>query len=334
MGSRQAARRPPSPYSPHVPGASLPAPSSRVIAGFPSPWIIGWGAKFQAGLRDEDASAATSSEIGEAPRSEPGDAAHAALHAAGHISDDEFTLIGGPPNSPPAVRRPRSPYPRPTFQAPRSGPARGPGCAFRDGIEIVRVASDRLGQHHYLSGTSTASFDTVSAPRDEAVGRGFHEAASQIFMIFMIPTPQVGIMKIMKICPAARPRSPRPDPYPASRDHEDHENLSGGQAPIAPPRPRARPWRRVPGPAATAPRTGRRVGWPTSRADPKRSATALPVSLAACFEAGGGSHSHPSKLPYRGQCLIRVEMAVMMATVAVMILVSASVHQSQRGVSI
>jgi hypothetical protein len=67
------------------------------MAGFPSPWIIGWGARFQAGLRDEDASAATPAKIAEAPRSEPGDAAHAALHAAGHISDDEFTLIAGSP---------------------------------------------------------------------------------------------------------------------------------------------------------------------------------------------------------------------------------------------
>ena len=87
------------------------------MAGFPSPWIIGWGVRFQAGLRDEDASAATSSEIDEAPRSEPGDAAHAALHAAGR--DDEFTLIGGPPSSRQAGRRHPSPYPRLALQTPR-----------------------------------------------------------------------------------------------------------------------------------------------------------------------------------------------------------------------
>jgi len=88
---------------------------SRAMAGFPSPWIIGWDARFQAGLRDEDASAATPSEIGEAPRSEPGDGAHAALHAVGY---DESALIGGTPSSRPAARHPRSPTLRSMPEAP------------------------------------------------------------------------------------------------------------------------------------------------------------------------------------------------------------------------
>ena len=89
------------------------------------------GARFQARLPDEDASAATSAEIGEAPRSEPGDAAHAALHAAGHISNDEFTLNGGPPSSRQVGRRPVSPYPRLALRTPRHGPVREPGHGFR-----------------------------------------------------------------------------------------------------------------------------------------------------------------------------------------------------------
>ena len=126
-----------------TPGASN-APPEALDAGFaatgnmgsrhgrlPLAWIIGWGARFQARLSDEDASAATSAEIGEAPRSEPGDAAHAALHAAGHISGDEFTLIGGPPSPRQAGRRPVSPYPRLTSRTPRHGPAREPGRGFR-----------------------------------------------------------------------------------------------------------------------------------------------------------------------------------------------------------
>jgi hypothetical protein len=76
----------------------------RVAVAVGMPWIIGWGARSRARLPDEDASAATSSEIGEVPRSEPGDAARAALHVAGHISDDEFILIGVPPSSRQAVR--------------------------------------------------------------------------------------------------------------------------------------------------------------------------------------------------------------------------------------
>jgi hypothetical protein len=39
----------------------------RAMARFPLPWLIGWGARFQAGLRDEDASAATPAKIGEGP---------------------------------------------------------------------------------------------------------------------------------------------------------------------------------------------------------------------------------------------------------------------------
>jgi len=45
----------------------------RAMARFPLPWLIGWGARFQAGLRDEDASAATPAKIGEGR--------HAALRA-------------------------------------------------------------------------------------------------------------------------------------------------------------------------------------------------------------------------------------------------------------